>query len=123
MPNYVRRYVPGASVFVTIVTDGRRPLFAEKPNVDRLRNAMAAERAAHPFEIEAAVVLPDHLHLLMTLPPDDTDYSSRIGRIKAAFTKSLLADVSSFDRTSADSSRDERRERRLAASISGAHGP
>jgi putative transposase len=41
-----------------------------------------------PFTILAAVVLPDHLHFLWPLPPEDSAYSQRIGKIKVLFTKS-----------------------------------
>lgn len=39
-----------------------------------------------PFEIPAIVLLPDHLHALWTLPPEDADYSVRWGMIKSRFT-------------------------------------
>ncbi|WOD37921.1 hypothetical protein RRF56_17045 [Nodosilinea sp. E11] len=42
-----------------------------------------------PFDVTAAVVLPDHLHLLWTLLPDDGNYSKRVGRLKVLFTRSL----------------------------------
>jgi len=42
-----------------------------------------------PFEIVAAVVLPDHLHWIWTLPEGDADFSRRMGRIKAMFTKAV----------------------------------
>ena len=45
-----------------------------------------------PFDIPAAVVLPDHVHFLWTLPEGDTDYPTRVGRTKAVFTRSLAAD-------------------------------
>ena len=37
------------------------------------------------------VVLPDHLHAVMTLPPDDADFSGRWRRIKSLFTRQILA--------------------------------
>jgi putative transposase len=42
-----------------------------------------------PFEIPAAVVLPDHLHFIWTLPRGDDNYSKRIGRMKVEFTRAL----------------------------------
>jgi putative transposase len=89
MPNYRRLYVPGGTVFLTLTTFGRLPLFADAANVVRLRESVAAVKIELPFDFVAAVVLPDHLHFLWTLPPDDADYSKRIGRIKVAFTHSL----------------------------------
>jgi len=40
-----------------------------------------------PFEIDAWVLMPDHLHCIWTLPAGDSDYSKRWGLIKAAYTK------------------------------------
>ncbi|HEX8340263.1 MAG TPA: transposase [Tepidisphaeraceae bacterium] len=91
MPNYRRAYRPGGTFFFTLVTYRRRPLFDASANVGRLRAAVAEERKARPFDLLAAVILPDHLHWMIRLPVGDADFSSRIGRIKAAFTKSLGA--------------------------------
>lgn len=89
MSNYRRYFVPGGSYFFTIVTQWRRPLFSAEQNVQRLRDALGEVRDEMPFEINAAVVLPDHIHFIWTLPPGDDDYSKRIGLMKVKFTKSL----------------------------------
>jgi putative transposase len=44
----------------------------------------------HPFEIVAMVVLPEHLHAIWTLPPDDADYAGRWRAIKSGFTRDLI---------------------------------
>ena len=41
----------------------------------------------HPFEIEAFVLLPDHLHCIWTLPEGDGDFSKRWRLVKAHFTR------------------------------------
>ena len=41
--------------------------------------------------MDALVLLPDHLHMLWTLPPGDTDYSTRISVLKKRFTIRFLA--------------------------------
>lgn len=38
------------------------------------------------------VVLPDHLHTIWTLPPDDADYSGRWRAIKSRFSRTLAHD-------------------------------
>lgn len=43
----------------------------------------------HPFHIDAWVVLPDHMHCVITLPPDDVDYSNRIKAIKIRFVRAV----------------------------------
>jgi putative transposase len=92
MPNYRRAVVADGTFFLTIVTHHRRPLFADPENVTRLREALRAVRGERPFEIDAGVVLLDHLHFIWTLPEGDADFSSRVGRMKVLFTKSLRED-------------------------------
>lgn len=57
--------------------------------IDLLRAAFRAVKRAHPFQIDAMVILPEHLHAFWTLPPEDNDYSGRWHSIKAQFTRSL----------------------------------
>ena len=87
MPNYRRIYVPGGTYFFTIVTYCRRPLFKNSDNVELLRGAVARVKIEKPFKIIAAVVLPDHIHFIWQLPPDDSNYSQRISRLKVLFTR------------------------------------
>ena len=89
MPDYRRAYIPGGAIFLTLVTFNRRPIFAEPDNVKRLRRAAATVKAEMPFDITAAVILPDHIHFVWTLPQDDDNYSKRVGRLKVLFTRSL----------------------------------
>ncbi|MEM8615199.1 MAG: transposase, partial [Cyanobacteria bacterium P01_H01_bin.105] len=80
MPNYRRLYIPGSTVFLTWVTYRRAPLFAKLHNTNLLRRAIQQTKREAPFEIVAAVVLPDHLHFIWTLPTEDSNYSKRVGR-------------------------------------------
>lgn len=89
MPNYRRFYVPGGTVFLTVTTYRRLPYLTGEGNVGLLRDAVAQVKQRWPFEFLAGVVLPDHLHFLWSLPPGDSDYSRRIGRMKVLFTRSL----------------------------------
>jgi putative transposase len=89
MSEYRRYFVAGGTYFFTIVTYHRRPIFAETPNVELLRRALAAIKRQQPFEINAAVILPEHMHFLWTLPPGDDAYSKRIGRMKVEFTQAF----------------------------------
>lgn len=51
---------------------------------------MRTTRQAHPFTIDAVVVLPDHLHIVMTLPQDDADFPTRWSLIKRRFTNAVV---------------------------------
>ena len=91
MPKYLRSYVPGGSYFLTLVTYDRNPVFRAPENISRLRSALKSVKSEMPFEIAGAVMLPDHLHFIWSLPTGDEDFSRRVGRLKALFTKSLPA--------------------------------
>lgn len=54
-------------------------------HVDELRKAVRATKQDRPFHIDAWVVLPDHMHTIWTLPPDDDDFSNRWKSIKIRF--------------------------------------
>ena len=58
-------------------------------HIDLLREAIRKVRKAHPFEIHAFVVLPEHLHCVLQLPEGDSDFTLRWRLIKASFSKSL----------------------------------
>jgi putative transposase len=92
MADYRRYFIAGGTYFFTIVTYRRRVLFDKERNVQLLREAIASVQADAPFEINAAIILPDHMHFIWSLPPGDADYSKRIGRMKASFTKAFYAD-------------------------------
>lgn len=88
MSDYRRYFVPGGTYFFTLVSYDRQPRFASADAVQRLRDAVRLVQRESPFQFLAAVVLPDHMHFLWTLPLGDADYSRRIGRIKVLFTQS-----------------------------------
>jgi len=90
VPNYIRATVPGATYFFTVALAERSGrLLVEY--IEALRRAFRLEMDAHPFSIEAQVVLPDHLHAIWTLPLEDSDFAGRLRRIKAAFSRAVPA--------------------------------
>lgn len=93
MSDYKRLYLPGGTYFFTLVTHHRRPFLAAPEVVGQLRKAARYVQGRRPFELLAAVILPDHLHWLWTLPPDDADYSVRIQMLKTAFSRAMPAPV------------------------------
>jgi putative transposase len=64
------------------VTNQRRPIFADSAARNCLREAIQAVQIERLFELEAMVLLSDHLHCLWRLPEDDPDYSVRWACIK-----------------------------------------
>ena len=89
MPNYRRNFVPGGTFFFTVNLLERYPNDLLIRHIESLRESARGVRVKYPFEIDAWVVLPDHMHCIWTLPPGDTDYTLRWRLIKAAFSKSL----------------------------------
>src|SRR6266571_793426 len=84
---YRRAYAPGGTFFFTLVTEGRQPILASPAAIATLREAFRTVKTARPFEIEAIVILPDHLHCIWTLPPGDGDFATRWRLLKTWFTK------------------------------------
>jgi len=56
---------------------------------DQLRIVINNVKKRHPFYLDAMVVLPDHLHMLMTLPENDNDFAKRWMLIKSGFSRQL----------------------------------
>jgi putative transposase len=111
MREYIRMDAPGGMFFLTLVTFDRRPLLDSPLALATLRAAFRAVRARRPFEIWAAAVLPDHLHVLIELPRGDADFSTRVAQVKGRFSRSLPLNVGeSGSSTSPGPSRQRRRE-------------
>jgi putative transposase len=88
MPNYRRAFVGGSTWFFTVnLLDRRRRLLVE--HIGALREAVRETRRRFPFEIDAMVVLPDHLHAVWTLPDGDCDFPVRWYLIKMRFSKAI----------------------------------
>jgi putative transposase len=84
---YRRLKVEGACYFFTLVTEDRRNLFVDPETIALLEKAIAVVGQRHPFEVEAQVIMPDHLHALWQLPEKHADYSTRWRLIKEALSK------------------------------------
>jgi putative transposase len=91
MSNYRRAFRPGGTFFFTLVTYRRAPFLCDDVARTLLRSSIEQCRAQHPFQMDAFVLLPDHLHAMWTLPEGDSDFSRRWGRIKKEFTQAWTA--------------------------------
>jgi REP-associated tyrosine transposase len=82
------RVCSGGCWFFTVnLLERRKTLLVD--HIAALREAVAITRANHPFAIDAFVVLPNHLHAIWQLPPDDRDFSTRWLLIKSRFARAL----------------------------------
>ena len=111
MPNYRRPQIPGGTYFITQVTYQRIPWLCSDIARKALREAITVVKENHPFSIDAIVLLPDHFHCLLTLPPDDSDFPVRLRLIKTYVTKNYgsLLNIN----CAISNSRQKRRERNL----------
>ena len=85
---YRRADIAGATYFFTLNAADRSGSTLTD-HVDALRESFRVVSSRHPFEINAIVVLPDHLHLLMTLPQAHADFATRIMLIKQRFSRQV----------------------------------
>jgi putative transposase len=83
--------------FFTVAVEDRRA-DTLTAHIDLLRAAFRTAQAEHPFQIDAVVVLPEHLHVLLTLPEDDARLALRWQRIKTLFTQGVRRSEASIER-------------------------
>jgi putative transposase len=89
MVRYRRNFVTGGTFFFTVALEDRTSR-ALTDHIDALRGAVRQTQHSQPFTIDAIVILPDHLHMVMTLPDGDADYPNRWRLIKRRFTDAVL---------------------------------
>jgi len=90
MPDYLRVYRKGACVFFTVVTGKRMRVLTTETTRAALRAAIQTTRQSLPFQINAWVLLPDHLHCVWTLPDNDSDFSARWSMIKRLTSQTMM---------------------------------
>jgi putative transposase len=90
MVQYRRAWVGGGAYFFTVALEDRRASLLTD-HVDLLREAFRVVHATHPFDLDAIVVMAEHLHAIWVLPEGDADYATRWQLIKAGFTRGLRA--------------------------------
>ena len=92
MPNYRRAWHPGGTYFFTVNLLQRHGNDLLLRHIDELREGVRTVRRKHPFEIHGWVVLPDHLHCVIALPPGDADFATRWRLIKLLFSRAIPAE-------------------------------
>jgi putative transposase len=103
---YRRLKVDGGTYFFTLAAFSRRPIFRDPIAAALLYDVVRRVQGRRPFEIVAHVLLPDHLHMIWTLPTGDSDFPTRWMLIKGMFTRLL-------PRTEDGPGRVARRERKV----------
>jgi putative transposase len=85
---YRRASARGRTYFFTVnLAERNKTLLVDY--IVELRSAINQVKGRHPFKLDAMVVLPDHLHAMLTLPEDDKNYPTRWRLIKAGFSRQI----------------------------------
>jgi len=84
MANYKRLFLHGYSYYITIVTHQRNPILTD--NIELLRESFKYSKNKFSFRIEAIVVMPDHLHMIIDVM-NPKEYPKIISCMKRYFSK------------------------------------
>jgi putative transposase len=89
MTGYRRATIVGGTYFFTVNCAERHGNQLLTENIDLLRQSFHKVKNDHPFDIDAIVILPEHVHCIWTLPEGDADYKTRWSLIKASFSRAI----------------------------------
>ena len=89
MPDYRRAWHPGGTYFFTVNLLQRHDNDLLTRHIETLRTVVKSVRLRHLFWIHGWVVMPEHLHCVIELPPNDADFATRWRLIKMEFSKAL----------------------------------
>ena len=89
MVGYRRNRLSGGTYFFTVVLQDRSSCYLLN-NIELLRQSFRHVRTTSFYKTLAAVVLPDHLHVIWQLPEGDVDYPGRWKAIKSHFTRNVV---------------------------------
>jgi putative transposase len=88
MSQYRRGKIKGGVFFFTVNLADRSSDVLVR-HIDYLRQVFASVGQRHPFETIAICILPDHLHAIWSLPPEESNFSLRWSLIKSGFSRGL----------------------------------
>jgi putative transposase len=84
--------------FITAVTANRRRLFQVDNNANLLLQLFSDDRARGRYQLHAFVLMPDHLHLLIT-PAPDVSIEKAMQFIKGGFSFRLKSKMPVWERS------------------------
>ena len=84
--------------FVTAVTANRRRLFQVEANADLLLNTLADYRNQNRYQLHAFVIMPDHLHAILT-PSPEVSLEKALQFIKGGFSFRLKSKLDVWSRS------------------------
>ncbi|NRD68952.1 transposase [Psychrobacter okhotskensis] len=93
MRSYIRDKTKGGTYFLTMTLSNRKSRLLTK-HVNEFRHAYRLTKQNHDFELNAMVLLPDHIHMLITLAEDSDNYAVIIASIKTHFSRQIKKSAS-----------------------------
>ena len=106
MRTYIRDKTKGGTYFLTMNLSNRKSELLTK-YINEFRQAYRLTKQNHNFELNAMILLPDHVHMLITLAENSDDYAIIIASIKTHFSRQIKKSDSEIT----NHSRIRRRER------------
>ncbi|MBW4038723.1 MAG: transposase [Acidobacteria bacterium] len=92
------RTANAGTFFVTAITHNRRRLFQTDANATLFIQTLQHYRAESLYKLHAFVVMPDHIHLILTTD----DLATAMQRIKGGFSRKLASSFPAWQRGYAD---------------------
>jgi putative transposase len=84
--------------FITTVTANRRRLFQVEQNANLFINVLQEQRSKNRIQLHAFVIMPDHIHLLLT-PAPDVSLEKAMQYIKGNFSFRLKSKLDVWERS------------------------
>jgi len=106
MRTYIRDKTKGGTYFLTMNLSNRKSKLLTK-HINEFRHAYRLTKQNHDFELNSMILLPDHIHLLITLSEDSDNYAVIIASIKTHFSRQ----IKKYDSEVINQSRVRKRER------------
>lgn len=88
MRTYIRDRVKGGTYFSTINLLNRQSQLLTD-HIEAFRRAYQLTKKNHDFELCAVIVLPDYIHMLITLAENSDDYAVIVANIKSHFSRQI----------------------------------
>jgi putative transposase len=83
------RFQPGRTWYFTLnLADENSQLLTRHSGL--LAESSRDVEGLYPFDALAVVILPNHMHLIWTLPEDDLDYDRRISHLRSGFSRRVM---------------------------------
>jgi putative transposase len=95
-----QRTATSGTFFITTITYNRRRLFQVRANAELFLETLQHYRTQGEYKLRAFVVMPDHVHLLLT--PNDKTISQVMNLIKGGFSHRLPSNFPIWQRGFAD---------------------